>query len=90
MAKRRTTKRNINIICEELLAECVAVSLYSVKANDENVNALIHSIIHLSNDYVCRVSHIEPGMEPKKYFNNLFNSFNNDINEIVDQINNIH
>ncbi|MGN1262892.1 MAG: hypothetical protein ACI4TW_02555 [Prevotella sp.] len=90
MAKRRITKRNINIICEELLAECVAVSLYSVKADDENVSALLRSIIHLSNDYVCRVSHIEPGIKPKQYFRKLFDSFNNDVNEIIDQINNMH
>lgn len=90
MANRRTIKHNINRICEELFAECVAASLYSTEANRENVESLLHSIIMMGSDYVCRVSHIEPGMTPKAYFKNLIENFNGSVNEIVDQINNLH
>ncbi len=90
MANRRTLKHNINRICEELFAECIAVSLYSTEADRENVEALLYSIIKLGGDYVCRVSHVEPGLSAKAYFRNLTEQFNSSVNEIVDQINNLH
>lgn len=90
MAKRRTLKRKINFICEELLAECVAVSLYCTEADDENVEALLRSIVKMSNDFVCRVSHQEPGMTAKAYFKDLTDKFNGNVDEIIDQINNLH
>ena len=90
MANRRTLKHNINRICEELFAECIAVSLYSADANRENVEALLYSIVKMGGDYICRVSHAEPGMKAKAYFKNLTEQFNCSVNEIVDQINNLH
>lgn len=90
MAKRRTIKRSINQICEELFAECIAVSLYCVETDKDNVEALLHSIAKLGNNYVCRVSHIEPGMKPGEYFKDLIEKFNCEVNEIIDQINNLH
>lgn len=90
MANRRTLKRNINLTCEELLAECVAVSLYNVNDDRENAEALLHAIVALCSDYVCRVSHVEPGMAPKAYFKNLCETFNKSVEDIVDHINNLH
>ena len=90
MAKRKTIKRNIHLICTDLWAECVATTLYSATPSDNNVEALLHSIIKLEREYVSRVSHTEPGMEPKKYFKDLFDKFNSHASEIVDQINNLH
>lgn len=90
MANRRTLKRNINLICEELFAECVAVSLYSTKTNKENVEALLHTIVKLCNESICRVSNPEPGMSPKVYFKDVTEKFDISVNEIIDQINNLH
>ena len=50
--------------------------------------APLHSDYH--NDFVCRISHPEPGMEPKKYFADLTKNFNSQISEIVDQIANLN
>ena len=90
MAKRKTIKRNIHIICTDLWAECVATMLYSTKANENNVEALLHSIINLEHDFVSRVSHVEPGIAPKAYFKDLIDKFNSQSSEIIDQINNLH
>lgn len=90
MANRRTIKHNINRICEELFAECIAASLYSAEVERENVEAMLHSIIKMGGDYTRRVSHVEPGMPAKAYFKNIIEQFNSSVNEIVDQINNLH
>ena len=45
MANKRTLKHSINLICEDLFAECVAVSLYgNSDSNNDNTEALIYSI----------------------------------------------
>ncbi len=91
MASKRNLKKSINYICSELFAECVAFSLYVVKdGNTENVEALLHSILVIHNDYVCRISHPEPGMQQKQYFNVLVRDFNAQISEIIDQIANMN
>jgi hypothetical protein len=86
MAKRRILKRSITTICTALFAEGVAASLEN--EHPENANALLSSIIKMESDFVCRVSHVEPGMKPKDYFKDLIEKFNAQVVEIVDQINN--
>lgn len=90
MAKRRTAKRQIHFVCTELWAECVAVSLYGTKTNDNNVEALLYTIVKVEKDFVSRISHVEPGLKPKDYFKNLVDKFNSQTVEIADQINNLH
>ena len=90
MANKKNLKHNIELICTELLAECIALSLYESKTSNEDVEALIYSIIKTEANYISRISHPEPGMKPKIYFKDLIESFRNDINEIIDQINNLH
>jgi len=90
MANRKTLKHNIELICSELLAECIAVSLYETNVKADNLEALLHSIIKLEAHYISRISHQEPGMKPKLYFKDLKDNFSNDVNAIVDQINNMH
>ncbi len=86
MANKRDLKRNINYVCSELLSEVVAASVYSSKENDENVKALLASILVIHSDYVRRVSHIEPGLAPKRFFKDLAVNFNKQASEIIDQI----
>lgn len=89
MANKRNLKRNINYICSELLSEAVAASMYSNKINGEDVKAIIAAVLVIHNDYVRRVSHLEPGMKPKQFYKNLVDNFNNQVSEIVDQIVNL-
>ena len=89
MANKRNLKRNINYVCSELFSEAVAVSMYSSKTTEEDVNALLASILVIHNDYVRRVSHQEPGLAPKLFYRDLVNSFNKQVSEIVDQVVNL-
>lgn len=89
MAKRRFLKKDIKSTCCELFNECIAVSLYN-NINVENTTALLHSISKTQADFVSRISHVEPGMEPKMFFKTLIDDFKSQAIEIVDNINNLN
>lgn len=88
MASKRDIKKRVNYICSALFAECVATSLYEGKRDEESLKALMQSILSIHRDYICRISHIEPGMKAKKFFQDYSNSFNEQVGEIIDQISN--
>ena len=71
MANKRTLKRAINGICEELFADCIAASLYGAVKHPENADALLSTIIKTESDFIARVSHPEPGMTAKAYYKDL-------------------
>lgn len=85
MANKRSLKRNINYVCSELFSEIAAVS-YTTNANKDDIKALVMSVLVIHNDYVRRVSHLEPGLAPKKFYKSLVDNFNKQASEIVDQI----
>ncbi len=85
MANKRSLKRSITLLCEELLAECIAVSLYG--QNKDNAEALIFSIVKMQDDFIRRISHPEPGMPAKLYFKDLREKFAVQASEMIDQIN---
>lgn len=87
MANKRQLKSTINLVCSDLFAECVAASLYGPKNGVQDVDGILSSIIITHNDYISRISHPEPGMAPKVYFNTLVSDFNKQVTEIIDQIN---
>lgn len=87
---RRELKLVINYVCDELFAECIAASIYTGNPDPQNVESLLVSIVDLRTDFISRISHPEPGMPPKQYFNDLKNSFNEHVSEIVDHINNLN
>ena len=89
MANKRSLKRGVNYICSELFAECIAAIIYN-HSDQQNVDTLLKSIIHTHSDYIMRISHPEPGMKAKKYYQTLISGFNDDVNEIVDAIKNLH
>jgi hypothetical protein len=90
MTNKRKMKKSINLICEELFAEGIAVTLYSNGKNRPNGEALLFSILKLQHNAISRVSHPEPGMPAKRYYRDLWEKFTNDASEIIDQINNMH
>jgi hypothetical protein len=89
MANKRNLKHHINYVCGELFAECVAMSMYNAKTNDEDVKALLASILVIHNDFVRRVSHLEPGMKPALFYKDLIANFNKQVSEVIDQISNV-
>jgi hypothetical protein len=89
MANKRSLKHIINLVCEDLFTECVAASLYGNEAHRSNAEALLFTIVKMQADYICRVSHPEPGMQAKKYYKDLREKFTAQASEIIDQINNL-
>lgn len=89
MANKRELKKIINYICNDLFSECIAASLYNGNKKLDEVNAILTSILIVQREYVCRISHPEPGMPAKVYFKDLKDKFNKCIIEITDNIANI-
>ena len=89
MTNKRTLKKQINLICEELFAEFIAASLYGNNSKEADVEAMLFTIAKLQEDFVSRISHPEPGMSAKQYYQDLRNKFSAQVSEILDQINNL-
>lgn len=87
MANKRMLKQSIKLVCEELIAECLAASLYG--HNPDGAEALCYSVIRTQADYISRISHPEPGMPQHQYYKTLHEDFIKQINDIIDQINNL-
>lgn len=83
---KRSLKKAINGICDEILAEAVALSLYGSNRNQENDDALLNSIFKLREDFVSRISHPEPGMKKQEYYKDLREKFITQAQEIADQL----
>ena len=83
---KRQLKRNLNHVCSDLFAEGVSVSLYSNLSNQENIKALLASIITIQIDFIRRISHPEPGIDAKRYYRHLIKEFNNAVSEVIDHI----
>ncbi len=90
MANKKLLKSTINGICSDIFAECVAISLYGNKPAQENVDALLGSIVKIRKDFISRISHPEPGLSKKVYYDKLANDFSEQISEVIDHINNLH
>lgn len=86
MASKRTLKREIKQTCMDIFAECVAASLYGSLTEKASAEALMHTLIRIEEDFISRMSHQEPGLPAKAYFNDLISKFNEQISEIIDQI----
>lgn len=89
MSNKRDLKRTINYICGDLFTEGIAASLYGENCDTENIEAILTSILVMHNNYIRRVSHVQPGMPAKVYFKDLKEKFSKEVNEIIDQINNL-
>lgn len=85
MASRRDLKKVITFVVDEIATEAFIVS-YRAEGNTEEWVALFNRIFALSNEYIARVNHVEPGMPAKKYFNALCDSFNADAKVILEEI----
>lgn len=90
MANKRNLKRIVNHVCSELLAECLAISLYNETTDKDDAQTLIKSIIMIHSDYISRISHPEPGLSQTAYYGDLIKEFNKSVSEIIDHIGNIH
>ncbi len=83
---KRSLKKAINAVSDQLFANAVAVSLYGTNRNAENDEALIQSILSMREDFVSRISHPEPGMKKQEYYKDLREKFISQAQELADQI----
>ena len=86
MMNKRSLKKAINAVSDQLFANAVAVSLYGNNRNAENDEALINSILTMREDFGSRISHPEPGMKKQAYYKDLRDKFISQAQEIADQI----
>lgn len=86
MASRRDLKKVITFVVDEIATEAFLVS-YRAEENTEEWVVLFNKILALSNEYIARVNHVEPGMPARKYFNALCDSFNADAKALLDEMN---
>jgi len=86
--KRKDLKKHINYLCGELLAECMAATDFSKKDNKQDVENVMLNIAKMQNDWICRLSHIEPG-STALFFKKLKEDMQKRTDEIVDQIQNL-
>lgn len=86
--KRKDLKKHISYLCGELLAECIAAVGYSKKDNRQDVENVMLSILKMQDDWIRRLSHVEPG-STKLFFKKLREDMQKSTDEIVDQIQNL-
>ena len=85
MANRRKLKKNINYICSELFAECVAMMHYNLNVKQEDVDNIMARILWTQDEFISRISHTEPG-NVKGFYKKLRADFNAQVEEIVNSI----
>lgn len=86
MANKRQLKRGINTLCNELLAETVAITLCGKTFAQEDIDKILVNILKLQDDMLNRVSHPEPGLPQKAYFKNLQTDMATGVESIAEQI----
>ncbi len=85
MANRKTLKKNINYICSELFAECVALTLYKTDVNHEDLDNVMARILTMQDEFIKRVNHTQPGAV-KAFYKKLYQDINAQVEEIVASI----
>ena len=83
--KRREIKKDINSLCGDLFAECIALLQYENKPNTKDVENVMLTILGMQNDMISRLSHVEPG-STKLFFKKMREDLIARTEDIVEQI----
>ncbi|MBP3228954.1 MAG: hypothetical protein J6M53_09275 [Bacteroidaceae bacterium] len=84
MASRKTLKKSVKSIAQELLSDLVALSLTG-DADRERLAALAARTVAMEKDFVARISHAEPGNVPY-FFKKLRADFEREANAVAAEI----
>lgn len=84
MANRRQLKKQINLICSELFADCVALSLCG-QSEKEKLDAIMAEVLSVNKEYLARVSHTERGSE-RIFYKKLREEFTQKVNALSEAI----
>lgn len=85
MASRKDLKKNISLIIEELITECMIRSQMVPGTDKAAADAIIMELIGTDADFTSRISHTEPG-NAKKYYAAFYADFNKQIDSIIEKI----
>lgn len=85
MAKRRTLKKVINLMSEDLMVELLSVGQMHPNVPTDDLENIAQSIITMQNDFICRLSHVDKH-QVRKFFKQLTDDLSVSTNEIVDHI----
>ena len=83
--KRREIKKDINSLCGDLFAECVALLQYKKETNKKDVENVMLTILEMQNEMITRLSHVEPG-STKLFFKKMREDLLARTEDIVEQI----
>ena len=86
MASRKNLKKVITYVADQLATQAFCAS-YESKADATEWVDVFNSIFVLNKEYIARVSHPEPGLPARKYYDILCMSFNEEAKVILDSIN---
>ena len=84
MAKRRTLKKKINLIGEDLMVELLAAGQHT-NVPTQDVENIAQSILMMQNDFICRLSHVDK-RQVRRFFKQLTDDLSVSTNEIIDHI----
>ena len=85
MAKRRTLKKVINLMGEELMTELVAVGQAQKNVPVEDLENIAQSILMMQEDFISRLSHVDK-TQVSRFFQQLRDDLSVSTNEIIDHI----
>ena len=83
--KRREIKKDINSLCGDLFAECVALLQYKKDIDKKDVENVMLTILQMQNDMISRLSHVEPG-STRLFFKKMREDLLARTGDIVEQI----
>ena len=86
--KRRELKKTITYLSGELIAECVAIAQMNSNVHMADVENIILGVARLHDDWVRRLSHVEPG-STRLFFRKLKEEMQHRTDEILEQIQNL-
>lgn len=85
MASRKDLKKNVSCIITELISECFIREEIVPGTDKEAAEAIIAELIRTDADFICRISHTEPG-SARQYYRKFYADFNQKIDEIIGRI----
>ena len=84
MANRRNLKKQVKLICGEIMTDCFLLSICQ-NADEDKVKDLLAEAVDIYNDFISRISHTEPGQE-KLFYKKLREDFSARIDALNQKI----
>ncbi len=84
MATKRALKKDVNNIVSELFAECL-ISKQLPGTDQAKADELMEEILKTQTEFVCRLSHPEPG-NTKNFYKTFYTDFNARVETLLDSL----